>query len=267
MVQATFQVSIFSSLACGFFISFSPVSAQIVSDTTLPTQSQVRGCPVCLIEGGTVRGVHLFHSFEEFSVQTGGEAFFNNALPIETIFSRVTGSKISDIDGLIRANGTVNIFLINPNGILFGQNAQLNIGGSFVASTANKFTFPDGSEFSATNPLAPPLLTMTITPGLQWGTLPVGDITNRGNLEVESGQTLALSGNQVTSTGSLTAPGGTITLTSRGDMITGFMRSFSSAGDGGIITLSAGGDITTEYLNSFSSRGNGGDITITAGGN
>jgi len=267
MAQVRWRVSIISSLAFGYCASFSPASAQVIPDNTLPVNSQVTGCPVCWIDGGTVRGMNLFHSFEEFSVPTGGEAFFNNALDIETIFARVTGSKISDIDGLIWANGTVNLFLINPNGMIFGENARLDIGGSFIASTGNSFTFSDGSDFSATNPQAPPLLTINITPGLQTGTLPVGDITNRGNLAVESGQTLALSGNQVTSTGSLTAPGGMIALTSRGDMMTGFMRSLSYGGNGGIITLSASGNITTEYLNSFSSRGNGGDITITAGGN
>ncbi|MEQ8467823.1 beta strand repeat-containing protein [Coleofasciculus sp. E1-EBD-02] len=198
------------SVVLGFWTNVTTASAQIVPDNTLPVNSQVTGCPVCLIEGGTVRGVNLFHSFDEFSVQTGGEAFFNNALQIENIFGRVTGSKISDIDGLIRANGTANLFLINPNGVVFGENARLDVGGSFVASTANSFTFPDGSEFSATNPQAPPLLTINVTPGLQYGTPPTGDINHQGNLAVESGQTLALYGNQVTSTGSLTAPGGTV---------------------------------------------------------
>ncbi len=204
----------FCSLPSAFWllvlITPSAVRAQIVPDNTLPVNSQVTGCPVCLIEGGTVRGVNLFHSFEEFSVQTGGEAFFNNGLSIENILGRVTGTNISDIDGWIRANGTVNLFLINPNGIVFGENARLDVGGSFVASTDNSFTFPDGSEFSATNPQAPPLLTINVTPGLQYGTPPTGDINNSGNLAVESGQTLAFYGNQVTSTGSLVAPGGTV---------------------------------------------------------
>jgi filamentous hemagglutinin family protein len=210
MKQVTYRLCRASSIALSVLATLTPAQSQIVPDNTLPVNSQVTGCPVCLIEGGTVRGVNLFHSFEEFSVQMGGEAFFNNALDIENILGRVTGTNISDIDGLIRANGTANLFLINPNGIVFGENARLDIGGSFVASTANSFTFPDGSEFSATNPQAPPLLTINVTPGLQYGTPPTGDINHQGNLAVESGQTLALYGNQVTSTGSITAPGGTV---------------------------------------------------------
>jgi filamentous hemagglutinin family protein len=165
-----------SSIALGFLATISPAHSQIVPDNTLPINSEVTGCPVCTIEGGTVRGVNLFHSFHEFGVSTGGEAFFNNGLEIENIFGRVTGANVSNIDGWIRANGTANLFLINPNGIIFGKNARLEIGGSFFASTAQSLKFSDGSEFSATNPQTPPLLTVNLTPGLQYGTPPSGNI-------------------------------------------------------------------------------------------
>jgi filamentous hemagglutinin family protein len=155
----------------------------------------------------------------EFSLTTGSEAFFNNALTINNIITRVTGGQVSHIDGLIRANGGANLFLINPSGIIFGANAQLNIGGAFIGSTADSIRFADGSTFSAKNPQNPPLLTINVPIGWQFGSQPA-NIINQSQpvgLAVQPGQTLALIGGNVNLVaGWLTAPQGRIELGSVG---------------------------------------------------
>jgi filamentous hemagglutinin family protein len=191
-----------------------PIAAQIIPDATLPVNSNVTPeGSTRMIEGGTRAGNNLFHSFQEFSVPTGGTAFFNNALDIQHIFSRVTGGSISNIDGLIRANETANLFLINPNGIIFGRNARLNIGGSFLASTADSLVFADGSFFSAKNPQTTPLLTISVPIGLQYGGV-AGSIVNQSSgFQVQLGNTLALVGGDVGLEGGiLQAPGGRVEL-------------------------------------------------------
>ncbi|MBG1259957.1 filamentous hemagglutinin N-terminal domain-containing protein [Nostoc commune] len=138
-------------------VSFCPIdyaSAQITPDGTLPNNSSVtREGDTFNITGGTQAGGNLFHSFGEFSVPTGSTADFNNALDIQNIITRVTGGSVSniDIDGLIRTLGTANLFLTNPNGIVFGENASLNVGGSFVATSANALQFGNRGFFSATD--------------------------------------------------------------------------------------------------------------------
>ena len=187
---------------------------QVQGDNTLGQESSTVSSRNLLnfqMDGGATRGPNLFHSFTQFSVPTGGSVFFNNASTIANIFSRVTGTSVSQIDGLIRANGTTNLFLLNPNGIIFGPNASLQIGGSFLASTASAIAFADDAQFSAATP-QDTLLTINVPLGIQFGRNPGGVVVQgdgRGirttpdlidttvGLHVESSRTLALVGGEV----------------------------------------------------------------------
>ncbi|NEO71403.1 filamentous hemagglutinin N-terminal domain-containing protein [Moorena sp. SIO3H5] len=189
----------------------------IVPDGTLGSESSVvipnttvQGKIADKIEGGATRGANLFHSFQEFNVGELQRVYFANPSGIDNILSRVTGSNISNILGTLGVDGSANLFLLNPNGIVFGPQAKLDVAGSFFASTANSLVFADGQEFSATSPQAPPLLTINITPGLQYGKYdPRTRIKNTGNLGV--GQDLTLAAGHLDLQGQLEA-GGNLTL-------------------------------------------------------
>jgi filamentous hemagglutinin family protein len=225
-------VAIYSAIA----FSSNSVVAQVIPDSTLPDNSQVTTIGNTItINGGTlvedkIRATsNLFHSFEQFSVPIGSTAHFNNVANVQNIISRVTGKSVSNIEGIIKANGQANLFLINPNGIIFSPNASLNIGGSFVATTASSLNFADGTKFSATNPQTTPLLTVSVPIGLQFGTTaapiynqsqasnPDRTITNISEqpvgLQVKPLKTLALIGGDITlEGGNLTAASGRIEL-------------------------------------------------------
>ena len=173
-----FPLQVSLCTVCCFYASSGITQAQVTSDGTVNTQVNQDGNSA-VITGGETRGGNLFHSFQDFSVPTGNEAFFNNADSIQNIFSRVTGGNISNIDGLIRANGDASLFLINPAGIIFGENARLDIGGSFYGSSASSILFEDG-EFSAVDNLQQPVLTINAPIGLNFRDDP-GNITVRND--------------------------------------------------------------------------------------
>ncbi len=265
-----------------FFSVFSSQAiAQITPDQSLPNNTIVTPeGNIFRIEGGSQAGGNLFHSFQDFSIQTGSAVFFNNATNIQNIISRVTGGNLSLIDGLIQANGTANLFLLNPSGILFGPNAQLNIGGSFVSSTADNLIFNDGTVFSAFQSQNPPLLSVNVPIGLQLGNNP-GIIANRSQavgigldfnpaptgLQVQPGQRIILvGGNLELDGGNLTAFGGQIELGTVQNGVWQLGRGTSDrAAASGRILLSNNSQVTTSGLGGGSIQLQSGNVTLTGG--
>jgi filamentous hemagglutinin family protein len=165
------------------------------------------------ITGGMLSGdgQNLFHSFESFGLTQQEIANFLSNPEIRNVLGRVVGRSPSQIDGLLQVSGgAANLYLMNPAGIVFGPNAQLNVPGSFAATTASSIDFATG-QFSAFGEVNYQALTGTPQSfSLVTGTS--GSIVNTGDLAVEAGNNLALVGSTVINTGTLTAPGGTITV-------------------------------------------------------
>jgi filamentous hemagglutinin family protein len=226
--------------------TYQPSNRIPVADNTLGTQVSGSNNNFT-ITGGLNRGQNLFHSFQDFSIPTNGIVTFNNPVGNQSIVTRVTGNLVSDINGLLSTQGA-NFFLINPNGIVFGNNAQLNVGKAFVASTANGIDLADAQGrayiFGTKNINDTPLLTINPNVFLNVSRLNMGgnnsSIVNYGTLinraenkygglvPVES-QYIALIGGNITLDGSFVTshlfPDGTrqgyslIDSTSRGGQI------------------------------------------------
>ena len=202
--------------------STEPALAQdITLDGTLgPTRTLTGPNYVIPQAVGQTVGSNLFHSFGQFNLKTGEAARFQSAANIRNILSRVTGGP-SAIDGLIFTQSpSVNLFLLNPNGIVFGPNARINVGGvnrgSFVATTVDALVWPNEGQFSATNPSGPAsLLTIVGDPSGFLASLrpPQAIISTSQLLAAANGQSLLLLGGDVRlDGGTLQAAGGKVEL-------------------------------------------------------
>ncbi|HBL15084.1 MAG TPA: hypothetical protein DD379_27565, partial [Cyanobacteria bacterium UBA11162] len=210
-----------------------PTLAQITPDRSLRGEDSVvirnvniNGSLADRIDGGATRGSNLFHSFKEFNINDGQRVYFNSPVGIENIFSRVTGTDPSDILGTLGVEGGANLFFLNPNGIIFGENAALDVRGSFVATTANGIQFGNQGFFSAKSSGVSPLLTINpsalffnqITPGrIENSSITPAGVNLLGaslqGLRVPDGESLLLVGGDIAlAGGGLHALGGEVEL-------------------------------------------------------
>jgi filamentous hemagglutinin family protein len=240
-------------LWAGVWVSLMAIStqAQIVPDDTLGGERSVvevnfQGSPDDVIRGGARRGQNLFHSFQEFNVGEGRGAYFlTPSADIQNIFARVTGVNRSEILGILGTrqdltleSTNANLFLINPNGILFGQNAQLDVGGSFLGTTADAIGFGDAEVFGARAPQVPSQV-LTINPSaFLFSRTEIGSIIN--NSTALTGFTtpdgILTQGLQVTDGRSLLLIGGDIVM--NGGRLNAFGGRIDLAGIAGVGTVS-----------------------------
>ena len=179
-------------------------ASQVVPLAPLPT--------IDLIQGGAVRGQNLFHSFEQFNIGAGGQVYFANPTDVTSIFTRITGGQPSEIWGTLGVAGPADLYLLNPNGVLFGETARLDIPGSLLVSTAENLPFVDGFRYTTHPTSGDEVLTVSVPLGLQPGLPTQGTIRNQAQLIGSPGQTITFLGQRIEQAGSLTVASGTLQL-------------------------------------------------------
>ncbi|NEZ67004.1 filamentous hemagglutinin N-terminal domain-containing protein [Leptolyngbyaceae cyanobacterium CCMR0082] len=194
-----------------------PAISQVLPDNTLGAENSIVtsiDAQTDRIDGGALQDGTLFHSFEQFSIPENHGVYFANPAIVDTIFSRVTGADPSLLFGTLGVLGDADLVFLNPNGILFGPNAELDLRGGFTATTASGVSFPGGEVFSAVEPEAAPLLSVNVQApvGLIFGIEKPAAIVNQGNLSVDAGQVLELSAGTLANFGSFSAEDGEVSL-------------------------------------------------------
>jgi filamentous hemagglutinin family protein len=244
-----------SILSLAGSIAILPATAQITGDGTIGTQvngSISAPCTGnCRITNGATRGNNLFHSFQRFSLPNGDIANFQISPTIQNVIVRVTGVGqpfVSNLNGTIQTSNPANFFLLNPNGILFGPGASLNIGGSFLATTADRMEFSDGTQFSTTNPT--PLLSINVPTGLQFN-------NNPGTIQM---QRSVLSAVQTDRFSDFVLVGGDVNLDRSTLRTPGRRVSLGSVGENGFARLQVQGNRLSLSLEADTARR---DITLT----
>nr|MBX2865686.1 filamentous hemagglutinin N-terminal domain-containing protein [Leptolyngbyaceae cyanobacterium MAG.088] len=241
------------------------VLALPVTDNTVGTQVIPVTPESVQIDGGTLEGQNLFHSFSSFNIDTEESVYFISPAAINHIFSRVTGGSESFIDGTLGTSGSdAALYLINPNGVAFGPNASLDVQGSFIVTTADAIEFGQEGVFSAVNPGSDQLLAINPSAFFFSELSQPADIIHQANFQVPAGESLVLLGGDINlDGGQLITPGGRIEI----GAITGPGTVNVSAGDTALTVsndLERGNvQLSNEALIDVAASG-GGDISVYA---
>jgi len=252
-------------IGSGVALLASPLRAEVVFDATLGPGGTLSGNFDIPDSFGTQVGPNLFHSFSTFNINTGESATFTSSFAgvTDNVIGRVTGGSLSTIDGLLASTiPGAAIWLINPNGVVFGENASLSVPGAFHVSTADYLLLEDGGRFDATN-LGSTVLTMAnpVTFGFLSAT-PAPISVGASTLDLAPGADISFVGGDITMTNTtINAPGGRINLASAASA-----GELSLAPDGiDVNGVSSFGIVSLDTASIVSSADNGGDIFIRGG--
>ena len=183
----------------------------LIAQAIVPTSSAtiVSGQDSVDISGGTPAAGNLFHSFDQFNLSQGETANFIAPPLTEAVIGQVIGGTASTLDGLLKVSGSqADLYLINPTGLVFGPNARLDLGGSFIATTASHIGY--GNQWFEV--LSNPDYRTLVSPPSQFGFSHISPLINQGQLTVPNGESLSLIGPHISNNGTLNAPGGAVSL-------------------------------------------------------
>ncbi|HEY4697076.1 MAG TPA: YDG domain-containing protein, partial [Gallionella sp.] len=211
-----------------------------------PMDGQISAGSGGIAQAGTTTTItqqtqNLAINWQSFDIGSNEAVHFNQPNSAAIALNRVLGQNPSQILGSLSANGQV--FVLNPNGVLFGNAAQVNVGG-LVASTLNI----SDADFMAGNNV------------FSNGGIVGGNVDNQGALNAANGGYIALISPAVSNTGSISAPQGTVALAA-GNSVTLNLNNGSLLG----YTIDTG-TASALVSNGGMIAANGGQVLVTARG-
>ena len=221
-------------------LAAAPGYSQVITDGSLGPRTSIPPPYTIPSTLGTLARTNLFHSFQVFNIGAGQTALFTAPPFVSNIIGRITGGHATTILGTVRSTleGT-SLYLINPNGVIFGPNAVVDVNGSFYASTAQYVRFGDGSRFESR--IAPGVtLSVEAPTGFEFDSRYVAPISViNSTVRVREGATAGFVGGGIAMGGSAT---GTTSIQARGGNVI-----IAAVAGPGVVDLGAHGATLTGF--------------------
>jgi filamentous hemagglutinin family protein len=177
---------------------------------------------------GQRAGQNLFHSFSRFDLESNETAVYQGDPGIRNLVTTVTGGR-SSIDGRITSEiPGANLFLINPDGVVFGENATVDLSGDFVVSSADRLGFSNGDSMETGGGAPPSILSVADPVRFGFVDAPASIRVEGSRIQLDEGGALRFLAGDLELLGGRT-DGGTAHLSSRGGRVD--LASLASAGE------------------------------------